>query len=104
MLYVDSKHMDSMIHGGKMQTEATAAIWITNTGLESSRTALSFDELGDMLLNMGRLAEQLSKFEPPAANPSVNQDAPKGGHRLPNSPCHARRSRVLARRVSPFIS
>ena len=37
VLYVDSKHMDRMIDGGKLPTEATAAIWITNHGLESSR-------------------------------------------------------------------
>ena len=41
VLYVDSKHMDRMIDGGKMPTEATAAIWITNQGLESSRATLS---------------------------------------------------------------
>jgi hypothetical protein len=62
-LYVDSKHMDQMIEGGKIPTEATAAIWITNQGLESSRATLLFDELLEMLLQMGRLAEQLSKFE-----------------------------------------
>jgi hypothetical protein len=56
MLYVDSKHMDRMIDGGKIPTEVTAAIWITNHGLESSRATLSFDELIEMLLNMGRLA------------------------------------------------
>ncbi len=63
MLYVDSKHMDSMIDGGKLPTEATAAVWITNQGLESSRAALSFEELLEMLLNMGRLAERLSTLE-----------------------------------------
>lgn len=79
MLYVDSKHMDHMIDGGKMPTEATAAIWITNDGLESSRAALSFDELLEMLLNMGRLAEQLSELKPQTANPSLNPDAPTSG-------------------------
>jgi hypothetical protein len=43
LLYVDSKHMDRMIDGGKIPTEATAAVWITNHGLESSRATLSFD-------------------------------------------------------------
>ena len=45
LLYNDSKHMDRMIDGGKIPTDATAAIWITNHGLESSRATLSFDEL-----------------------------------------------------------
>jgi hypothetical protein len=59
-LYVDSKHMDETIDGGKIPTEATAALWITNHGLESSRTILSFDEFAEMLLNMGRPAQRLS--------------------------------------------
>lgn len=78
-LYIDSKHMDQMIDGGRLPNEATAAIWIINRGLESSRATISFNELLEMLLNMGRLAEQLSKLEPPAANPMLNPDAPKSG-------------------------
>ena len=63
ILYVDSKHMDQMIDGGKIPSEATAAVRITNRGLESSRAALSFEELLEMLLNMGRLAERLAALE-----------------------------------------
>ncbi|MFA6283837.1 MAG: hypothetical protein WC633_06825 [Desulfurivibrionaceae bacterium] len=59
-LYIDSKHMDQMIDGGKLPPEATAAIWITNQGIESSRTTLQFADLFEMLLNMGRLANRLS--------------------------------------------
>ncbi len=70
-LYVDSKHMDLMIDGDKMPTEATSAIWITNNqGLESNQAALSFDELAEMLLNMGRLAERLSTLRRDADNAS----------------------------------
>jgi hypothetical protein len=79
ILYVDSKHMDRMIDGGKIPTDATAAIWITNHGLESSRATLSFDELIEMLLQMGRLAERLSKLEPTAAEFSASPDAPATG-------------------------
>jgi hypothetical protein len=63
ILYVDSKHMDQMIDGSKIPSEATAAVRITNRGLESSRAALSFEELLEMLLNMGRLAERLATLE-----------------------------------------
>ena len=63
ILYVDSKHMDQMIDGGKIPSEATSAVRITNRGLESSRAALSFEELPEMLLNMGRLAERLATLE-----------------------------------------
>jgi hypothetical protein len=62
MLYVDSRHMDKMIDGGKLPTEATAAIWITNSGLESNRAAVTFEELFEMLRHMGELADQLSTF------------------------------------------
>jgi hypothetical protein len=78
-LYVDSKHMDQMIDGGKLPTQATAAIWITNDGLESSRTKLSFEELVEMLLQMRRLAERLSIISPSAANSTPNPDAPRSG-------------------------
>jgi hypothetical protein len=78
-LYVDSKHMDLMIDGGKLPSEATAAIWITTQGLESSRAVLSFDELFEMLRNMGRLADQLSTMAPATANPAPNADAPTSG-------------------------
>lgn len=78
-LYVDSKHMDRMIDGGKLPTEATAAIWITNDSLGSSRAKLSFQELVEMLLQMKRLAEQLSTMSPPTANPTPNADAPQSG-------------------------
>jgi len=59
-LYVDSKHMDKMIDGGKLPTKATAAIWITNEGLESKRATVSFEELCRILSNIGDLADQLS--------------------------------------------
>ena len=64
-LYVDSKHMDRMIDGGKLPTEATAAIWITNDGLESSNALLPFNELVEMLLDMKHLSDTL--LAPPKA-------------------------------------
>jgi hypothetical protein len=79
-LYVASKHMDRMIDGGKIPTKATAALWITNQGLESVRASVSFTELTDLLASMGRLADTLSKLEPPTSNQSLNSDAsPEGG-------------------------
>jgi hypothetical protein len=65
-LYIDSKHMDEMIDGGKLPAEATAAIWITNIGLESQRAAVTFDELLEVLRHIGEVADQLSTLtEPP---------------------------------------
>lgn len=77
-LYVDSKHMDQMIDGGKLPTEATAAVWITDEGLESSRAKLSFEELVEMLLQMKRLSERLSTLDASVdgAAPGTEPDAP----------------------------
>lgn len=60
--------MDHTIDGGRMPTEATSAIWITNDGLKSSRAAVSYDELLGMLLNRGCLAEQFLTFQSTDAN------------------------------------
>lgn len=59
-LYIDSKHMDRMIDGGKLPSDATAALWITNDGLGSGRGKVSFVELDEILRDMFRLAQQLS--------------------------------------------
>jgi hypothetical protein len=66
-LFIDSKHMDEMIDGGKLPTEATAAIWITNIGLESNRAVVTFEELFEALRHMGELADQLSTLTPRTA-------------------------------------
>ena len=59
-VYVDSKHMDRMIAGDKVPEEATAGVWITNTGITSARGGLTFAELHGILSNMHSLAERLS--------------------------------------------
>ena len=66
IVYVDSKHMDQMIHGDKLPDPATSSIWITNAGIESSRGAISFHELHNLLQGMHSLAEKLCAIEPPA--------------------------------------
>jgi len=58
-VYVDSKHMDQMIHGDKLAQIATSGIWITNEGIESSRGIITFQELHDLLRTMHKLAEKL---------------------------------------------
>lgn len=51
-----------LIDGGKLPTDATAAIWITNVGLESKRYKVMFDELFEILCQMGQLADQVSSL------------------------------------------
>jgi len=57
--------MDKRIASGEIPTGATAAIWITNQGLEGSNkdgneVALSFDELLKLLVDMRQVAEKLA--------------------------------------------
>lgn len=66
-VYVDSKHMDRMIKGDKLPDTATSGIWITNDGLESSRGAISYAELHDLLQAMHALAEKLCTLQAPPA-------------------------------------
>ena len=56
--------MDQMIDGGKLPTEATTAIWITNIELKSNRARVTFDELFELLRHIGELADQLSTLTP----------------------------------------
>lgn len=69
-VYVDSKHMDQMIHGDKMPEPATSGIWIINTGIESSRGVITFQEIHDLLRGMHGLAEKLCSIEPRAPAPT----------------------------------
>jgi predicted RNA-binding Zn-ribbon protein involved in translation (DUF1610 family) len=62
-LYVQSKHMDRMIVSGQIPTEATAALWITNQGLECSKAELSFEELQSILNWLAAVADRISRFD-----------------------------------------
>lgn len=64
-LYVDSKHMDRMIHGGKIPEDATSGVWISNDGLESKRGTMAFNELADILRFLNRIAEQVANVNVP---------------------------------------
>lgn len=66
IVYIDSKHMDRMIHGEKLPDKATSGIWIANAGIESSRGVLLFSELHGLLKEMHNLAENLCAITPHA--------------------------------------
>ena len=63
-IYVDSKHMDEMIDGGRTPNKATAAIWLTNEGIESVRSSTTYDELASTLRNLTNVAKQAAKITP----------------------------------------
>ncbi len=71
-LYIDAKHMDDMIDKGNLLDAATTGLWITNQGLESTRTpsGVAFSELIEILTSMGQEAETLARLDP------FNPDAP----------------------------
>ncbi|MER2584266.1 MAG: hypothetical protein ABTR20_16240 [Candidatus Competibacter sp.] len=59
IVYVDSKHMDFMISGDKLPSDSTSGLWIINSGLESSRGCLTFEDLHCLLCEMKDLAEKI---------------------------------------------
>lgn len=63
-IYIDSKHMDRMIEGGKLPPDAMCAVWIVNDGLESARSSISFDELTYLMRAMAANAEQAATLQP----------------------------------------
>ncbi len=67
IVYVDSKHMDRMIHGGKLPETAPTGVWLTNSAIESARAVLSFGELHAILMQLHGLAEKLCNTNPPAS-------------------------------------
>ena len=79
-IYIDSKHMDKMIEGGKLPDGAMCAVWITNEGLESARSKISFKELTSLMRCMANIAEQAATLKPNSNNSpfnkSLNLDAP----------------------------
>jgi hypothetical protein len=77
IVYVDSKHMDRMIDGGKLPESATSGVWIANSGLECGRGQISFQELHDLIDGMHRLAERLCAMEsPPRSSDNFADNAP----------------------------
>ena len=64
-LYNTSKHMAGRIKDEELPLEATAAIWLTNTGLKSNSASLSFDELLDLMLQLAQTADRIIGGPPP---------------------------------------
>lgn len=63
-VYIDSKHMDGMIKGRKLPDDAMCAVWITNYGLASARSSISFEELTSIMKVMAIKAEQAATLRP----------------------------------------
>lgn len=64
-IYIDSKHMDSMIKGEKLPHKASTGLWITNKGIESARSGITFGDLSDILKLMANIAREAGTLSPP---------------------------------------
>ena len=62
-LYITSTHMDRRIEEGRLLDNATAAIWITNDGLECKDVKVTFDEIYEALSYTANLASKISSLD-----------------------------------------
>lgn len=61
LMYNDSKHMNERIDAAEIPPEATSSLWITNSGLESFHSSVTFSELVEELRGMADLADDWRK-------------------------------------------
>jgi hypothetical protein len=59
-LYNASKHIEGLIASGTLPDKATTGLWIVNGGIEGSDTALTFDELCELLIGFHEFAKQVA--------------------------------------------
>ena len=70
-LYNQMKHVESRIECGQIPSEATVPVWLTNAGLKSIDTALSFAETGKLLEGIASWADSL--VDPMSATTKIKQ-------------------------------
>lgn len=57
LLYNRSKHADGAIEAGQLPEDATMGIWLTNDGLRSTDSWLTFDEMAEALQEIARWSD-----------------------------------------------
>jgi hypothetical protein len=57
LLYNRSKHADGAIEAGQLPEDATMGIWLTNDGLRSTDSWLTFDEMAEALEEIARWSD-----------------------------------------------
>jgi len=70
-LYSQMKHVESRIECGQLPVRATVPVWLTNDGLKSVDSALSFAETGRILETIAAWADAL--VDPKTAHSKVKQ-------------------------------
>lgn len=58
-LHNRSKHADGAIVRGEFVGESPLCVWLTNDGLSSTETALSFDQMVEILTSMAKAASRI---------------------------------------------
>ena len=59
LLYNRSKHIDGAIAKGQLTSEGTMGVWLTNDGLASTNSHLTFEETGTVLKFIARLSDRV---------------------------------------------
>ncbi len=62
-LYNQSKHIEDKLSNGQDLNNILLPIWITNIGIESPKAVLSFNELVELLTELGETAQHLSALQ-----------------------------------------
>jgi hypothetical protein len=55
--YNRSKHVETAIERGQLAPDSTMTVWLTNTGLRSVDSEISFDEMADVLEDLARWSD-----------------------------------------------
>jgi hypothetical protein len=62
-----SKHSEGTMCRGEVPPERTTPLWISNSGIHSDTTMVTFDELAELLSYLGNIADRLSNPLPTSA-------------------------------------
>jgi hypothetical protein len=58
-VYVHSKHADQLFDSKQVNRDLTLTVWLTTEGLKCAQAVVTFAELTDMLVMLGRVARDL---------------------------------------------
>lgn len=66
MIYNASKHLDERLIRGQAAEESTLHIWLTNDGIETKFTQITFVEFRDLIDSLCRIADKLANGPQPS--------------------------------------
>lgn len=75
LIYNKSRHSNPET----LPDEQLHAVWIMNDGLHTDKANLTFDELHDLIMQIGQIADKIAKGELPAEQVASEEDLPDAG-------------------------